>query len=92
MFTLGPDNKASWLIPPDVTDDQIKSVEIYIAVCKPLPLSFCNGSVASAICQRVTLQNGTTYDFEMGSYKSEDPFQTLKESKQLGSSLYSVRD
>lgn len=69
---------SDWLLPENVTVEEIASVKVYITICKALPAYLCGGNAQSATCQNVTLKNSTSIAFNMGTYSDSGTFQPLK--------------
>ena len=63
-----------WLIPPGVEKGNVGSVEVFVAFCKPLPTSICSENDQSTFYQKVTLNNGSVYEFDMGSFNKDNQF------------------
>jgi len=68
-------DKTQCLIPEGITVDQVKSCSINFAVCHALPANTLCVNTNSSMCQKIVLNNGTMYDYSIGTY---DPSHTYE--------------
>ena len=90
-WTIDLKESSEWLVPTDVEFDEVAKAVVYISACQPLPAGTC-GDVndQSTVCQQLTLTNGTTLYFDMGTFNDSVGFKPIEGMNMYDNKYYTT--